>query len=107
MIVTVLAKIHFFTFKLLEMNRIIKKLESIENMLIRQTLVNKEVLCFKEAAVYVGLSRSHLYHLIGENKIQAYKPNDGKLYFKRLDLYNWMLSKKKAVSQQSNKARRN
>ena len=77
---------------------IIEKLESIEKMLTVQTLVKKEVLSFKEAAVYVGLSHSYLYHLTSRNKIPAYKPNDGKLFFKRMDLYNWMLSKRKTCS---------
>lgn len=84
-------------------------------MLEEQTLLQKEVLTFREAAIYLGLSHSYLYRLTSKNILRAYKPNEGKLYFKRIELYNWMLSKqkvvstdtKKAVSQQSLKTRRN
>jgi len=74
---------------------IIEKLESIEKMLKEQSLLKKEVLTSREAAIYLGLSLSYLYELVSLKKIPAYKPNGGKLYFKRKELYNWMLSKRK------------
>ena len=75
---------------------IIEKLESIEKMLTVQTLVKKEVLTSREAAIYLGLSLSYLYELVSKKTIPAFKPNGGKLYFKRMELYNWMLSKRKS-----------
>ena len=94
-----MAKIHFLTFNFLKMNLIIiKKLESIEKMLTVQTLVKKEVLTSREAAIYLGLSLSYLYELVSQKTISAYKPNGGKLYFKRKELYNWMLSKPKTFN---------
>ena len=77
-------------------DEIVQKIESIEKMLSEQTLLKKEVLVSKEAAVYLGLSLGYLYELTGKNKIPVYKPNDGKLYFRRMDLNRWMLSKRKA-----------
>lgn len=43
--------------------QILEKLESIERMLIEQSLLKKEVLNFSEAAVYLEVSHSHLYKL--------------------------------------------
>lgn len=76
---------------------IVKRIEGIEKMLSEQTLLKKEVLVSKEAAVYLGLSLGYLYKLTGKNKIPVYKPNDGKLYFRRMDLNRWMLSKRKTI----------
>ena len=74
---------------------IIEKLNSIEKMLKEQKLLKKEVLTSREAAIYLGLSLSYLYELVSNKTIPAFKPNNGKLYFKRKELYNWMLSKRK------------
>ena len=76
-------------------DEIVKRIEGIEKMLSEQTLLKKEVLVSKEAAVYLGLSLGYLYKLTAKNKIPVYKPNDGKLYFRRMDLNHWMLSKRK------------
>ena len=78
-------------------DEIVQKIESIEKMLSEQALLKKDVLVSKEAAVYLGLSLGYLYVLTGKNKIPVYKPNDGKLYFRRMDLNRWMLSKRKVV----------
>ena len=67
-------------------------LKRIEKMLLQQTLLNKEVLNTKETAIYMGLSVSYLYELRRTYGLKANRPNNGKLYFKREDVYNWMLS---------------
>lgn len=76
--------------------RVLTKLEELKKLIKEQTLLKKEVLTSREAAVYLGLSLRYLYELSSNNKFPAYKPNGGKLYFYRKDLYNWMLSKRKA-----------
>lgn len=70
---------------------ILKKLESIEQMLSEQNMLKKEVLNFKEAAVYLELSTSHLYKLTSSGAIPHYKPNGKKIYFNRVELENWLL----------------
>jgi len=72
------------------------QLEELKKLIQEQNLLQKEVLVSKEASVYLGLSLGYLYKLTGKSKIPAYKPNDGKLYFRRMDLNRWMLSKRKA-----------
>ena len=72
---------------------IIQPLKRIEKMLLQQTLLNKEVLNSKETAIYMGLSQSYICKLAARNKFPSFKPNKGRLYFKRVDLFNWILSK--------------
>ncbi|QIG90658.1 helix-turn-helix domain-containing protein [Chryseobacterium sp. POL2] len=55
------------------------------------TFVGKDILSFQEAIQYLDLSESSLYKLTSDSKITFFKPNGGKLYFKKTDLDNWML----------------
>ena len=68
-----------------------ERLSRIENMLLSQ----KTVLNFDEAAVYTGLSKSHLYKLTSTGGIPCYKPTGKKLYFNKEELDEWMLRNKK------------
>jgi len=45
-----------------------------------------------EAASYLGLSKSALYKLTMKRTVPFYQPNGGKLYFKELDLINYIES---------------
>lgn len=56
-----------------------------------QTISQKEILSFKEAVLYLSISESLLYKLVSMRKINHFKPNNGKLYFKKMDLDKWML----------------
>jgi excisionase family DNA binding protein len=68
-----------------------ERLSRIENLLLSQ----KTVLNFDEAAVYTGLSKSHLYKLTSTGGIPCYKPTGKKLYFDKEELDEWMLRNKK------------
>ena len=74
--------------------KIFEKLESIERMLVEQSLLKKDVLNFTEAAIYLEVSHSHLYKLTSSGAIPTYKPNGKKLYFNRKELDTWLLSNK-------------
>ena len=57
-------------------------------------------LTLKEAANYLSVSESTLYKMTSARTITFYKPNNGKIYFKRVDLNNWMLQNEvKSVTQ--------
>jgi len=71
---------------------IIQKLDSIEKMLLEQNMLQKEVLNFNEAAIYIEVSHSHLYKLTSSGKLPFYKPNGKKIYFNRKELDVWLLS---------------
>ncbi len=51
----------------------------------------KIILSFKEAIEYLGVSKSFLYKLTSKRAITFFKPNGGKIYFKKSDLDDFML----------------
>jgi excisionase family DNA binding protein len=55
------------------------------------TVAFKEILSFKESLIFLGVSKSFLYKLTSKKAIKFSKPNNGKLYFKKSDLYEWMI----------------
>ncbi|MGI6572409.1 MAG: helix-turn-helix domain-containing protein [Fermentimonas sp.] len=64
----------------------------------------KEILTFREALQLLGVSKSFLYKLTSSRSIRFYKPNNGKLYFKRKDLEEWMLQNEKPTLLELEKA---
>ena len=70
---------------------ILSKLERIEKLLETQQAMQKQVLNFNDACIYLELSQSHLYKLTSTGSIPHYKPNGKKLYFNRQELDNWLL----------------
>ena len=70
------------------------KIESIEKLLLTQ----KNVLNFSELKLYTNLSESYLYELTSSGGIPCYKPNGKKLYFKKQEIEDWLLSNRKATN---------
>lgn len=70
---------------------ILEKLERIEKLLETQQAMQKQVLNFNDACIYLELSQSHLYKLTSTGSIPHYKPNGKKLYFNRQELDIWLL----------------
>jgi excisionase family DNA binding protein len=70
---------------------ILSKLERIEKLLETQQVMQKQVLNFNDACIYLELSQSHLYKLTSTGSIPHYKPNGKKLYFKLEELDTWLL----------------
>ena len=65
----------------------------------RDCTIPKQIISFKEALKYLDVSESFLYKLTSQSKITFFKPNNGKLYFKKEDLDKWMLqNENKTVS---------
>jgi len=71
---------------------ILQRLESIEQRLVEQNLLQKEIFTFAEACLYLDLSSSHLYKLTSGNAIPCYCPQGKKLYFRRAELDVWLTS---------------
>lgn len=61
---------------------------------------DKEILSFKEAVLFLGVSESFLYKLTFGKFINYYKPNGKLIYFKKEDLVNWMLTNKQSSIQE-------
>ena len=75
----------------MKFDNILEKLERIEKLLETQQAMQKQVLNFNDACIYLELSQSHLYKLTSTGSIPHYKPNGKKLYFNRQELDNWLL----------------
>lgn len=54
--------------------------------------MQKNILSFNEALSYLDVSKSFLYKLTSGRGIRFSKPNGGKIYFRKIDLDNFMLS---------------
>lgn len=88
-----------FIILLNRMDTMLQKMEGIEKTLMQQTLLHKEVLNSKETALYMGRSVSGVYKLRRHNRLPGSRPNNGRLYFNRIDVYNWMMSEGKAKAE--------
>jgi excisionase family DNA binding protein len=73
------------------------QLERIENLLNQQTILQKQVLNFNEAAIYMAISTSYLYKLTAARKIEHFCPEGKKLYFNRLHLDEWLQRNRQAT----------
>jgi excisionase family DNA binding protein len=54
-------------------------------------VLGDEILSFKKASQFLGVSLSWLYKLCHFKKIPHYKPNGKMIYFKKSDLNTWLL----------------
>lgn len=66
------------------MLKVEERLAALEAIFLNQ----KEILTFKEACVYTGISRSTLYKMTAAKKIPHYKTTA--LYFERAELDSWI-----------------
>ncbi|HOW30759.1 MAG TPA: helix-turn-helix domain-containing protein [Bacteroidales bacterium] len=69
---------------------ILNKLSEIATKLDEQNLLQKTVLNFNEACSYLDVSPSHLYKLTSTRQIPHFCPQGKKLYFKRIELDEWL-----------------
>lgn len=54
-------------------------------------LNTKAVLTAREAAAYMGCDMSYLYSLTKSRTLPYYKPGGKLLYFRRVEIENWLL----------------
>ena len=71
-------------------NFILDKLTEIASKLDEQNLLQKTVLNFSETCKYLDVSESHLYKLTSTKQIPHFCPQGKKLYFKRIELDDWL-----------------
>ncbi len=62
----------------------------IREFLETQKILQKEQLKLSEAAIYLGIAESTLYKLTSRRLIPHFKPLHKLIYFKKIDLDNWM-----------------
>lgn len=85
------------------MDEILLRLEKIERLLTSQTMLQKEVLNFNEAAEYLELSLSHLYSLTSTKQIPHFCPQGKKLYFNRQELDAWLQRNRQTTTEEIEK----
>lgn len=69
-----------------------EQLNEIKELLEKQNLQQQEFLTLKEASEYLQLSKSCLYKITSKKEIPFYAPGGKKIYFKKVELDNWILS---------------
>ncbi len=69
-------------------------LNEIKEILVKQKILNKEILTLEEVAKYLQLSKSRLYKLTSEKAIPHYKPSGKTIYFKRSEVDDWIFNSK-------------
>ena len=67
-----------------------ERFERIERLLLHQS---KEVFNTKEAASFLGISETRLYHLMCEKQIPHYKRSSNN-FFKKAELESWMTTRR-------------
>jgi hypothetical protein len=95
-----LRKAHLLTFKtIVKMSdqQVIQHLNRIINMMLQQTLPNKEILNSREAGLYMGLSPDYVCWLARMGKFPSFRPNNGKRFYRKRDLRDWMLSTDRTI----------
>lgn len=68
--------------------------ENLESLVKKQNVLEKEFLTLEEAADYLSLSKSAMYKMTSKREIPFYNPGGKKIYFKREELNNWIISGK-------------
>lgn len=66
----------------------------------RTYLLQKEILSLQEACTYLCISQSHMYKLTSSRKIPHYSPTGKLIYFKRIELDEWVLKKRRSSQEE-------
>jgi excisionase family DNA binding protein len=82
----------------MKQDSILQKLTNLE-LLFKQ---DEKPIPFSEAAIYLDISKSHLYKLTSKNLITHFVPNGKKIYFKKSDLNNYLFRNKKTSDNELN-----
>lgn len=77
-----------------------RKLDSILDYIESQNLPNKEIYTLKEAAKFLGISESSLYKKTSKRAIPYSAPSNGKIYFTKSDLINYLKSNRISSSEE-------
>lgn len=82
------------------MNQILEELNGLKTMIQAQGILKKDVLTFEEACTYSGISKSFMYKLTSGGKIPFYKPGGKLVYFKRVELDEWLLQNRSNTNEE-------
>lgn len=71
-------------------HKVFEQLTEIQEQLQKRVFDQKEILNLTEAASFLGIAKSTLYKLTHTNSIPKHKPNGKLIFFKRLELIDWV-----------------
>ncbi len=72
-------------------------LTEIKELLRSNILNNKEVFNIEELVLYTGFSKNYVYKLTSTNLIPYYSPNGKKIFFKKSEIDEWLLSNRNST----------
>ncbi|MGB0883751.1 MAG: helix-turn-helix transcriptional regulator [Flavobacteriales bacterium] len=72
------------------MEQIQQELNDIKELILNQSIYQKDILSLKETAQFLQFSESCLYKLTSAREIPHYKVNGRKILFKRVELLAWI-----------------
>ncbi len=65
-------------------------------------LLQKEILSLREACIYLCITQSYMYKLTSSRKIPHYSPMGKLIFFKRTELDDWVLKKRRSTLEEIN-----
>lgn len=69
---------------------LLSRLTDILHKIEEANILQKSILNFSEACIYLDISASHLYKLTSTSAIPHFCPQGKKLYFRRDELEEWL-----------------
>ena len=79
---------------------IVNQLKGIQTLLANQEILQKNILDFEQACLYLRVSDSFLYKKTANNEIPFRKPSNRKLYFLKSELDEWLTRDKPQTAEQ-------
>lgn len=76
------------------------KKEIAQEIITNTIFCMKEMLTADEAAKYLGMKKSYLYQLTMSKEIPFYKPTGKLIYFKRVELEEWLQKNRVATEEE-------
>ncbi len=76
------------------MELILKEITELKNLLQLNQLHNKEFFSVEDTALYLNVSKSYLYKLTSRKEIPFYSPGGKKIYFKKIEIDEWITKSK-------------
>lgn len=73
-----------------KLDMVLSRLDRIVSMLFH----TKAVLTTEEAAMYLGITTGHLYRMVRKFNIPHSRPTNGKIYFSKKELDQWIAARK-------------
>lgn len=73
-----------------KINQIFSMVKSMYAILNQISVIQKEWLTPKEAALFLSIGESTIHHYRKKRMITSYRPTQGKTFYRKSDLENWI-----------------